>query len=586
VPAIVDPEQAEWTMTEQAIDPASGDGDTHRPWPARPWLLAGLLALAGLAIWAATGGDGPDMKEGWRAALGAFVFFGAGAFAFSLERDRWRGPLAFAGLAGLVMAGLAWRAVGSGDALAGSEYGFLAGLAATGIALPLFQAGFHRTRFATPYARIHRQVWDDAICLAGSIVFLGVSWLLLSLLSELFHLLKIEVLRDLMRQGWFGATFSGAALGAALGTLRNEIGIIGTLRTVVMVVLSILAVPLAAGLALFLGAMVVSGPDVLWEATRSATPVLLACAAGAWVLTNAILREDDGESSGNRALRSAARVLALSILPLTVFAAVSLGTRVAQHGLSPERLWGLVAIAVATACGLAWFVAAVRGWRGGWQENLRRANLNLAVLVSAAALILALPILDFGAIGTRQQVARLERGAVSAEVFDYEALRWEFGDAGRTALAALGRSERPEVARLARLALRDRRTTRMEPRRTDPGLVVVRTADPAVKDRVYRNLATDGYRCAQGCYVIDLGPARGGRRFAILGGTTANVVIIDAEGQFEPDIETDLRAQTTLYRHGDTVEIRTIPRKVIFVNGKPIEVLDPARALEGAPTGR
>ena len=433
-------------------DQATND---HTDWPLRPWLLAGLLGLAGLLIFAIGGGDGPGTKVGWQAAATALFFFGAGAFAFTLERDRWREPLVFAAIAGLVMAGLAWRAVGAGESIADPEYGFLAGLIATGIALPLFQAGFHRTRWATPYAAIHRHVWSDAICAAGSMAFLGLSWLLLLILSELFHLLKIDFLKDLMREGWFGWTFSGAALGAALGTLRNELGIIGTLQRVVMTVLSILGIPLAAGLALFLAAMAVSGPDVLWQATRSATPVLLLCAAGAWVLANAIVRDSDAEASRNRALRVAAMVLALAILPLTVFAAVSMGTRIAQHGLSPERLWGLVAIAVATAYGLAWFIAVVRGWKGDWRGNLRRANLHLAVLICGIALLLALPVFDFGAISARQQVARLERGAVSTEEFDYSALRWDFGDAGRRALARLaGRGG--EVGRLAAKALRDR----------------------------------------------------------------------------------------------------------------------------------
>ena len=330
-------------------------------WPLRPWVLAGLLGVAGFLIFAISGDQGPDTRIGWKAALTALVFFESLGFAFTLERERWKEPVAFAVLVGVVMAGLAWRAVGQAETIADPHYGFLAGVVATGLALPLFQAGFHRTRWATEYRAIHGHVWSDAICAAGSLAFVGASWLLLLLLSELFHLLRIDVLKDLIDDPWFGWTWSGAAFGAALGVLRNEATIIGTLRRVVMTVLSLLAVPLAAGLALFLVAMVISGPEVLWEATRSATPVLLSCAAGAWLLANAILRDEDAAMSGNRVLRIAGLVLALSVLPLTVFAAVSMGTRVAQHGLSPERLWGLVAIAVAVA-----YRAGVAGRGGAW----------------------------------------------------------------------------------------------------------------------------------------------------------------------------------------------------------------------------
>ena len=440
----------------------SGDAIEAHDWPLRPWMLAALLGIAGFLIFTISGDEGPDTRIGWKAALTALVFFGSLAFAFTLERDRWKGPLGFASFAGLTMAGLAWRAVGAGDAISDPQYGFLAGVAATALALPLFQIGFHRSRWATDYRALHGQAWSDAICAAGSLIFVGASWLLLFLLSELFHLLKIDILKHLIDDAWFGWTWSGAAFGAALGVLRNELGIIGTLRRVVMTVLSLLAVPLAAGLALFLVAMVISGPEVLWEATRSATPVLLSCAAGAWVLANAILREDDAAMSGNRVLRIAGLLLIVSVLPLTVFAAVSMGTRVAQHGLSPERLWGLVAIAAAVAYGIAWLVAVVRGWRAGnWRDRVRRANLHLAVMVCLVALFLALPILDFGAVSARQQVGRLEHGAVEAEAFDYQALRWDFGGAGRRALASLAKRG-GKVGQLAADALKQKKRSYAE----------------------------------------------------------------------------------------------------------------------------
>jgi hypothetical protein len=423
--------------------------ETRPEWPLRPWLLAGLLGIGGLLIWLVTEGQDDDPV---RMAAAAFLFFGPLCAAFSLEREKWKEAAIFALAAGLVMAGLAWRAV-SGEALyADEEYGFAAGVVATVIALPLFQSGFHRTRFATPYRTIHFHAWTDAVSAAGSMAFLGLTWLMTVLLANLFQLLKIDFLMDLIEKGWFGWMLSGTAFGAALGVLRNKLNILGTLQHVVMLVLSLLAVPLAAALVVFLGAMVVSGPDVLWAATRNATPILLACAAGAWVLTNAIVRDDDTEMSRNVVLRVTSLVLALSLLPLTGFAAVSMGTRVAAYGLSPERLWALVAIAVACSFGVAYVVVVARGRLAGWRPLLRRANLNLAAGLSVVALFLALPILDFGAISASNQLGRLERGAVKAEDFDFDALKWDFGKSGEKALARLAASDDAEVAKLAKEA--------------------------------------------------------------------------------------------------------------------------------------
>ncbi len=383
-------------------------------WPLRPWLLAGLLGVAGLLIYLVTKGrdDSPAAM-----ATAALLFFGPLSAAISLERDRWKEVAIFAAVAGLVMAGLAWRAIGGADQYyTNEEYGFGAGVLATVLALPLFQARFHRLRFKTPYRDAHFFVWTDAVAAAGSLAFFGATFLMLVLLSQLFFLLKIELLRDLLEKGWFDWTVAGLSFGAALGLLRNHLKILSTLQWVAMLLLSLLAVPLALALVAFLFAMIVSGPTVLWEATQSATPVLLACAAGSFVLANAIVRDDDTDMTRSLVMRIAAFVLAMGILPLTVFAAVSMGTRVAQHGLSPERLWALVAIAVAVAywpCGLG------RGGAGQDQGlaalSARTANLNLAVGVGVLALFLALPILDFGGISAANQVSRLESGKVSAQ---------------------------------------------------------------------------------------------------------------------------------------------------------------------------
>jgi len=562
-------------------------------WPLRPWLLAALLGVAGLLIYFIGGGEGPDTRIPWQAAATALFFFGPLALAFSVERDRWKGPLVFGALAGVVMAGLAWRAVASGATYASPQYGFLAGLVATAIALPLFQSGFHRTRFATPYPLIHGNAWRDAIGAAGSLAFTGASWLLLLVLSELFHLLKIDWLRDLMDDGWFGWSWSGAAFGAALGVLRNEAKIIGTLQRVVMVVLSILAVPLAAGLALFLVAMIVSGPDVLWQATRSATPILLLCAAAAWVLSNAIVRDSDAESSGNRVLRGAALVLTLAVFPLTVFAAISLGTRVAQHGLSPERLWGLVAIAVATAYGFAWLVAVVRGWRaGGWRERVRRANLNLAVVISAVALFLALPILDFGAISTSNQLGRLQSGRVSAKNFDYEALRWDFGPAGRRALARLEKSGNKQIADLARLAAaQTERTWRGigEGPFADAEEINVRLQpeNALLRARVVDYLRVNRWQCGDFCVAIDLGQGADGAHDValVMGGAYQRIRVPATGAAVQAPQVTPAAAPLT---PKSTVEVRSIPQRYIVVDGKPVgpPLDEAAQPLEGVSPPR
>lgn len=567
---------AEPVTTAEAVDLPHADDMRHVDWPLGPWFAAALLGVAGLLIHALTD-SGHDVP--WRAAAAAFILFGSLAAALTVDQLRWREETLFALVLGLVMAGLAWRAVRYGESLPDEEYGFAAGVIACLLALPLFQAGFLRRRMATPYTDIHYHAWGDTISSAGALVFTGIAWLVLALLGELFDLLKITLLSDLMGKGWFGWTFSGVAFGAALGTLRNQQKVLGTLQAVVMLVLSLLAVPLAAGLAIFLLATLVSGPDVLWQATSNATPVLLSCAAGAMLLVNAIIRDDASRISRSRTMRITALVLVAVILPLAVFAAVSMGLRIGQYGLAPSRLWAAVAITIACLYGTAYWLAAARGGVADWAGALRKANFRLALGSCAIALLLALPVLDFGALSTRDQLTRLRAGDVSAENFDYSALRWDFGESGRRALKQLagGTGRTAEMAMLAlEQGTRPYSYDGSQPIRTEADYNFdVQPADPGLRRQALAYLQENNWQCTTYCRFIDLGmDAEGARRAAMVEGASYQIIELPYDvGQ--PARPPAVTAQETgdpqpFLRPGSSVEIRTVEKRYVFIDGKPV----------------
>jgi Domain of unknown function (DUF4153) len=547
-------------------------------WKERPWVLAGMLAIAGLVVHFAT--DGYDV-EPWRAAIAAAFVFGPLTAALTLSKEEWQPSVIFSVLVALVMAGIAWRATSAGDRYADEEYWVAAGVLATVLSVPLFQAGFHKLRWRTSYKETHFHVWTDAITGAGALAFVGLSWALIAILAELFSAIQIDLLKDLIDEEVFGWMFSGATFGAALGVLRNQLKIIGTLQNVVLLVLSILAVPLAVALALFLLAVLVSGIDVLWEATKSATPLLLSVAIGCFILANAVVRDDDEEASNSRILRIAGFVLALGILPLSVMAAVSMGTRIAQHGLSPERIWALVAIALAVAFGVAYFVSAIRGRREGWREYLRQSNLHLAVMTAVLALILAMPILNFGSISTSNQMARLSSGAVSVEDFDYAALKWDFGDAGREALEELVQSEDAKVAELA-VAVQNadnkydfRRLNAPETATINKAPIEVESDQVRLAVRTY--LQSEPYRCLESCRVVQVGVQNDRPLMTLLSnGRDPEMLIYDeAEGKVSIAVirHAELRDQRSYevpeFGEESVIELRPFEGQQLYIDGKP-----------------
>ncbi|MWV27314.1 DUF4153 domain-containing protein [Aurantiacibacter rhizosphaerae] len=534
-------------------------------WPLRPWLLAGIGGLAGLVVHLILESNG---ESPWGAALAAAIFFAAAASGFVLNPRRWKEAALFCLGLGVVMGGIAWLAVDSGDSVAGKEFAFAAGVFFSLLAIPLFQADFHRKRWATPYAETHFHVWSDAVSAGGALAFVLLSWLLLFLLQALFSLVGFEFIETLIDTNGFGGFFIGVTFGAAMGVLRNQLGIIGTLQRVVMLVFSLLAVPFALAILFFLFVLIATGGSALWDATDSATPVLLACALGCFVLANAVVRDDDEARSDNVVMRYAALALSASILPLTVFAAISMGIRIDQHGLSPERLWALVAIALATAYGLAYWVGLARGRLSNWSHYLRRANLHLAVVSCVIALLLALPILDFGGISARQQVARLNAGEVAVDEFDFAALRWDFGDAGRDALARLAEGD-GRVAELAAKAAEMEQRYPMEMRDTSFGEVAIEFDDPQLEQWVRDYVEEYPWACRTKCVVMDLGTKGNRRHVAFLSERNVQHVTFRDDGVPDPPAAPIDPIPDDVDVAPGNVEIREWTGRRFYVDGQP-----------------
>ena len=139
-------------------------------------------------------------------------------------------------------------------------------------------------------------------------------------------------------------------------------------------------------------------------------------------------------------------VLVAVVLPLAVLAGLAMGIRIGQYGWTPERIWGAIAVGGCAQLRRRRLVGGRRG-RRNFDELLRPLQTRLAIGLCGLAVLLALPILDFGAISARSQIARLERGAIDAEKFDWAAMAFDFGPAGRKRLA---RACRPRPRRMAR----------------------------------------------------------------------------------------------------------------------------------------
>lgn len=553
--------------------------DEREAWPARPWIMAGLCAFAGLIFDLLTDFSYNAPRQPLREAAAAFVIVATLSFVITVELRRWKWAAAFAIAWGLVIAFVGWFTASYNHQPEIAEWPFLAGLFAVLIAAPLFQTVRDEGAWRFPYERLFRHAWVDAVIGAASLGFTGVAFILAFLIASLFDLIGISLIKDMLQDSWFAWMLAGTAFGGALGLLRERDALLATLHRLVLMVFAVMAPVLAVALGVFLLSFPLTGfnPQSPFD---DATPILLALAAAAVVFANAVIGDGRTDRSPNVVLQVSALVLILTVMPLGLLSAYAMGERVQQYGWTPERIWGVVAVGVCIAYGLAGLWSVIRK-RLDFDDALRPLQTQLAVGLCALALFLALPILDFGAISASSQLARLERGRVTVDKFDWQAMAFDFGPAGRRRLAEIARSRPVAQRQLAAAALK-----------TDSRYEVVEAVQAAASaPLVERNLRVvpegtnvpEGLReavernrfCREGPCVLTIA---GADRAILVGsprrGSSVHSLHIapGTDGQWR---EHDLTATSTeppppAPDLTGEVEIRSVERRQLFVDGKPV----------------
>ena len=256
-----------------------------------------------------------------------------------------------------------------------------------------------------------------------------------------------------------------------------------------------------------------------------------------------------------------------------------MGQRIGQYGWTPERIWGVVAVLVAVAYGFAAWWAVGTG-REKFDDHLRPLQTKLAIGLCGLALLLAMPILDFGAISARSQVARLESGKVKAEEFDWTAMAFDFGPAGRDRLTEIARNGPQAIRGFAKFALENdnrhevfmKSETLSQSSRLDRHLRLLPT-DIALTEQLKNELT--GYN---GCNDKPCALLRLDKNRLLLvhnphGGPVVDSRIIDLTN-LNNRKATPARPSTVQGKSIDlgraSIEVRLVGRKQLYVDSKPV----------------
>ncbi len=318
------------------------------------------------------------------------------------------------------------------------------------IAHELVSSADQAGRVIAPYRLYFEEAWKRGVQLALAIAFTVLFWGILWLGATLLGFIGFDWLRDLLGRPWIAVPLTGLALAASVHLADVQPRLLGSVRGVILGVLSWLLPVIAAVGALFAASLAVSGLQPLWD-TNAATITLLAACIGFVLLINAAYQDGPDDAAPHPVLGWSVRGASLLLLVFSVLAAWSLWLRIAQYGLTQDRVLAGVAVIIALAFGVGYGLAAVLP--GRWMALLERVNVALAVLKVALFAALLTPIAPPERLSVDDQRARLAQGLVDAQTLDWRLLAQQTGRYGRAALEDMARSPEPSIAQAAKRAL-------------------------------------------------------------------------------------------------------------------------------------
>jgi hypothetical protein len=288
--------------------------------------------------------------------------------------------------------------------------------------------------------------WKLGVQVALAIAFVAAFWLVLWLGAALFKLIKLDFFEQLIEHRWFAIPATALASAASLHLSDVRAGLVRGVRTLALVLLSWLLPLMALIAAGFLIGLIFTGLAPLW-ATRHASQLLLVAAGALVVLINAAYQDGHADRKAPPFFSLAIRLASVLLVPIVAIAIYAIWLRVAQYGLTVDRIAGAACAFVAASYAAGYALGAV----SGSQRLIEGWNFLTALLILAVLGALLSPLADPARISVASQLARLNSGKVPQARFDLSYLRWQGGRFGHQALARLAK-ERPalreEIAQL------------------------------------------------------------------------------------------------------------------------------------------
>ncbi|WP_424969531.1 hypothetical protein [Dinoroseobacter sp. S76] len=298
------------------------------------------------------------------------------------------------------------------------------------VPLPFFIAATQQTLFH--YPTLFNEAWRLVIRAVSAAIFLGVFWGVYMICSLLLSLVGVTLLDRLVDEEVFLLGMSGLVGGVALAVLfelRNYLSPLLLLR-----LLQLLLIPVTAVVLVFVVRVPLEGLDQVFSGL-SAAATLLAMVFGLATLITASLDCEPVETGPSPLYRWVLQIACLLMPVLAGLGSYAVWLRVTEYGWTPER------VTAACFCLLALTYAVLYAGpvvlRRNWDQGIRRANIQTALVGLALAALALTPVLNPQRISTQSQLALFEAGQIDTAQLPIRSMARDWGLAGQAGLEAL-----------------------------------------------------------------------------------------------------------------------------------------------------
>jgi hypothetical protein len=293
--------------------------------------------------------------------------------------------------------------------------------------------GFDFAQRRWNYANLFNFTWRNGILIFTAWFMTGVVWVVLYAGASLMTLLEVKWILEMIKKEIFIFPVTGLVVAAAFSLGQARAGLTESIRRFWLSI-SAWLLPLVLFFALVWALTApFTGLQFLFN-TKHAALLMLWFAALGVKFANCAYQDGESTQPYPAWLGRATQFAWLALLPVVAIAWWALYLRIAQHGLTEQRLWAALVAAMAAIYVVGYALSWLQPAR--WMHFMARTNIAAAVFLCLALIAFASPLAQVQRLAVGAHMNRVAAANGSLEP-DWKYLRWDAGRFGREALQEL-----------------------------------------------------------------------------------------------------------------------------------------------------